>query len=436
MTHRVAIDEIVVDRTALERLAAYAQSRRWSSALLVMDPNTEEAAGGRVDRRLRDAGVRVAALRFARRTSLTADEDAVRAARERLRADDPDGVVAVGSGVLTDITRYATHLEGRGFVSVPTAASMDGYASSLAAMEFAGVKVTFPASAPRAIFADPGVLADAPAELTRSGLGDLLGKASARTDWLAAHLLYGEAFCPAVDRRILDPLDYAAGHVDAVLRGEPAAIERLAIGLIQSGIAMAMVGSSRPASGCEHHASHFWDLLAARGLRAHALHGLQVGCATQVAMELQRFAYAGGVVALSPPRPRPADDDAWRWLGEPSPAIREAIREKHRFRTQHAAHRPVDGVRWAEVRARLAGALGLFPAVARALTAAGMTARADVVGVDSATLRATFRYANRLRARYTVLDFLEEQGALEDALDAVLPAASARDDPARSVVAK
>ena len=69
---------------------------------------------------------------------------------------------------------------------------MDGYASSVAAMQIDGVKVTFPARAPRAIFADPRVAAAAPAELTRAGIGDLLAKATARVDWLAAHLLYGE----------------------------------------------------------------------------------------------------------------------------------------------------------------------------------------------------------------------------------------------------
>ena len=71
--------------------------------------------------------------------------------------------------------------------------------------------------------------------------------------------------------------------------------------LIDSGLAMAAVGSSRPASGCEHHASHLWDLLAGRGVRPRALHGLQVGYATVFAMRLQRYAF-GGAVAL-PRRP-------------------------------------------------------------------------------------------------------------------------------------
>ena len=119
---------------------------------------------------------------------LHATEDAVARVRERLR----NGLVAVGSGTLTDVVRYAAHGAGCDFVSVPTAASMDGYASSVAALERDGVKMTLPARAPSAILADPRIAAAAPVELTRAGIGDLLAKTSARVDWLAAHLLYGE----------------------------------------------------------------------------------------------------------------------------------------------------------------------------------------------------------------------------------------------------
>lgn len=422
-THPVAIDEIAVGPDAIERLAAYAVAKSWRNALLVMDANTEEAAGRRVARELEQAGVGVAALCFPNRSGLAADENAVAAARARLRAESFGGIVAVGSGVLTDVTRYAAHLEQRDFISVPTAASMDGYASSVAAMEFGGVKVTYPARAPLAIFVEPATLAAAPAELTRSGLGDLLGKATARVDWLASHLLYGEAFCAAVDARILGPLGYAVAHADAVLEGETAAVEALARGLLESGIAMAMVGSSRPASGCEHHASHFWDLLAARGIRDHAPHGLQVGYATHFAMRLQRFAYAGGVPVLGrPPVSDPLDAAARQWLGEPSPEIVAAVEEKRRFIAVGEESWPQSEARWAALRAELGAALEVFPAVEGALALAAIPAEPGYLEVDARTLRATFHYASRLRARYTVIDFLEGQGALDAALDQTLGA--------------
>jgi glycerol-1-phosphate dehydrogenase [NAD(P)+] len=422
MTHQVAIEEIVIGSDAIERLADFAGSRRWRRALLVMDANTEQAAGRRVARALRSAGVAVGSLRFPNRAGLAADQQAVSAATARMRDDEPHAVVAVGSGVLTDITRYAAHREGRGFVSVPTAASMDGYASGVAAMEFDGLKLTYPAAAPLAIFAEPAVLAAAPREMTRAGLGDLLGKASARIDWLAAHLLYGEPFCAAVEDRILGPLADAANHHRSVLRGEPEAIERLLAGLLESGIAMAMMGSSRPASGCEHHASHFWDLLSARGAREHRLHGLQVGYAAQFALRLQRFGFAGGVPELKPPIRQADEEDARAWLGEPSPPIREAMLSKQRFIAERAGSWP-RADRWPALRARITAAMGGVGAVQQALEAAGLPPVPGVLGVDAGTLRATFRYANRLRARYTVLDFLQGQGALGEALDAVLPQA-------------
>ncbi len=331
-------------------------------------------------------------------------------------------MLAVGSGVITDLVRYAVHQADRDFVSVPSAASMDGYASSVAAMQISGVKVTFPARAPNAIFADPRVAAAAPRELSRAGIGDLLGKATARVDWLAAHLLYGEPFSESIADRVLAPLSYAAANGRALLAGEPDAIRGLLDGLIQSGIAMAMAGSSRPASGCEHHASHFWDLLAAHGRRPHAAHGLQVGYATQFAMRLGRFAFAGGVPGLAPPV-APADPlgaDARTWLGEPSAELVAAVEEKQRLLAAIPAAWPSDPTAWDAVRAELAPSLERFDAVGAALALVGIPAEAGFLDVDAQTLRATFRYASRLRARYTVIDFLEGQGALEPALDETL----------------
>ena len=47
-------------------------------------------------------------------------------------------------------------------------------------------------------------------------------------------------------------------------------------GLLLSGLAMQMVGNSRPASGCEHHMSHLWEMEAING-HVDAYHGEKVG---------------------------------------------------------------------------------------------------------------------------------------------------------------
>ncbi len=367
---------------------------------MVSDVNTREASGVRAARE----------YVFDVRRGLKAGLDEVGAVRER--AGEGRRLVAVGSGVITDIVRYAAHLSDADFVSVPTAASMDGYASSVAALEINGVKVTKPARAPIAILADPRVSAAAPVELTRAGLGDLLAKATALVDWLAAHLLYGEAYSPAVVERMRGPLSFAAANVAAVLGGGADSVAQLLAGLIESGVAMAIVGNSRPASGCEHHASHFWDLLAARGVRPHRAHGLQVGHATRYAMRLQRFAYAGRVDPLRKPVPveDPLGSDARRWLGEPTADVVQAVEEKQRY-VAELTRWPRDAAAWETVRASLRSALGLFPSVQAALDLADIR-----VDVDPETLRATFQFASRLRARYTVIDFLEGQEKLQQAI--------------------
>jgi glycerol-1-phosphate dehydrogenase [NAD(P)+] len=391
---------IIVEQGALDRLAAHVPR----PALVVMDPNTEAAAGARVANELGADVLRLPA-------EVHATEDVAGQVRAQVRA----GAVAVGSGTLTDIVRHAAHTAGRDFVSVPTAASMDGYASSVAALERDGVKLTLPARAPAAIFADPRIAAAAPIELTRAGIGDLLAKSTARVDWLAAHLLYGEEWRAPEKLPALD--------IAALLAGEVDAIAGLLRALIASGAAMAAAGSSRPASGCEHQASHLWDLLAGRGARARMLHGLQAGFATHFAMRLQRFAFGGGVEL--PRRPRlliePLDAAARAWIGEPPPHVLAAVAEKQRFIAAVPASWPDDRAQWAAVRARLAPSLESFDAVADALRRAGIPDRqAGYLGIDAAMLRAGLRYGARLRSRYTVVDFLEGQGVLDDALDEAL----------------
>ena len=398
---------IVLEEGALDRVGAHVRA----PALVVMDTNTRAVAGDMLAAELGAGSLCLPA-------DLHATDDVI----ARVRAELPAGgsLVAVGSGTLTDVVRYAATLEGCEWVSVPTAASMDGYASAVAALERGGVKVTLPARAPAAIFADPALAARAPAELIRAGIGDLLAKATARVDWHAAHLLYGEPWRPLPALARLD--------IDALLAKKVVAVASLLDALLQSGQAMAEFGSSRPASGCEHHASHLWDLLALRGIRPRALHGLQVGYATVFAMRLQRFAFAGGVEAVHPPRPvaDPLDADARRWLGEPTADVVAAVAEKQGQIAATPDSWPSDATRFQELRTQIGPSMRAFDEVAEALRRAGIPDRAPCgaqpgfLGLEAAALRAGLRYGGRLRARYTVIDFLEGQGELERALDAAL----------------
>jgi glycerol-1-phosphate dehydrogenase [NAD(P)+] len=403
---------VVIGGDALEQLAA----ERPSQPLVVMDLNTREAAGERVAALFGNAQIHV----FEQRNDLHAGPDEAAEVEARLIG----GVtpVAVGSGVITDIVRYASHRTGRDFISVATAASMDGYSSSVAAMQIAGVKVTYPARPPRAIYAEPEVLAAAPAELTSAGIGDLLGKATALVDWLAAHLLYGERYDEQIAADTRTAMLGAARNADAIIRGDADALRGLLDGLIRSGLNIARFGNSRPASGLEHHCSHFWDLLASRGLHEHSSHGLQVGYATGFGMRLQRYAFAGGISSLRTPLPvtEPLGAAAQRWLGEPTADLLEAVELKQQLTAEAPPSWPRDSASWSETRQALVGAMEPFGDVERGLARAQIPTLPGFLGIDRETLVASLHHATRLRDRYTTIDFLEGQGQLDAAIVAAL----------------
>lgn len=78
---------------------------------------------------------------------LHADEKAVARTLAELHGDTKV-LIAVGSGTIHDIACYCAHERGLHFVSCPTAASVDGFCSTVAAMTWHGYKKTLPAVAP------------------------------------------------------------------------------------------------------------------------------------------------------------------------------------------------------------------------------------------------------------------------------------------------
>ena len=83
------------------------------------------------------------------------EPDETQAALVAESAAGHDGLIAVGSGVISDLTRYAAFTEKLPLVVFPTAASVDGFASNSCALHLHGGKVTLPARAPDAVTLPP-----------------------------------------------------------------------------------------------------------------------------------------------------------------------------------------------------------------------------------------------------------------------------------------
>ena len=198
-------------------------------------------------------------------------------------------LIAVGSGTIHDLTRYCAYKNGLEFVSCPTAASVDGFCSSVAAMTWHGCKKTLTAKSPLFVLADIDIIKSAPIRLAKSGFGDMIGKFIALTDWKISHILTGEFYCDRIAELTLEATRKVMDSADGILQGEEKAYEALMAGLLLSGLAMQMMGNSRPASGAEHHISHIIEMQPEFIRReSHALHGEKVGVGTLIAAEVYR----------------------------------------------------------------------------------------------------------------------------------------------------
>jgi len=218
-------------------------------------------------------------------TELHANEHGVSLLMEKLPSC-AEVLIAIGSGTIHDITRYCAYTKKAEFISCPTAASVDGFCSSVAAMTWNGCKKTLTAVAPKIVIADTDVFMNAPIRLTRSGFGDMIGKYIALTDWKIANILTNEFYCERIARITLEATKSVLEAVDGIIDGQRSAYEKLMYGLLLSGLAMQMMGNSRPASGAEHHISHLIEMAPkGLGITSDALHGEKVGVGTLLATE-------------------------------------------------------------------------------------------------------------------------------------------------------
>ena len=280
--HSCDIDFIAIERGAIGHLTGLCANDK--CILLVCDENTFAAAGAQTEAAL--AGLPVKKVIFPGNVVLIPNEDAVAKVTENLSGVDK--IIGIGSGVIQDLCKYVSHQSGIPYYVVATAPSMDGYTSTGAAMIMGGMKVTYSAGLPTVLVADPAILKDAPMDMIQAGYGDIVGKFSALNDWKLSHLVKGEYFC----RKVYDLMDSALQKTlslaDGLVRRDAEAVEALMEALVVAGIAMAFAGTSRPASGSEHHLSHFFENIGILQKEPYFPHGIDVAYSTVITAQIRR----------------------------------------------------------------------------------------------------------------------------------------------------
>lgn len=281
-------------------------------------------------------------------------------------AKNADYLLAVGSGSLNDVAKKVSTDLGIECGVLATAGSMDGYCSKGSAIMQGGLKITFEVRTPSDVLIDSEIIRNAPKEMTASGFGDIIGKFTCLTDWKLANIVKGEPINEKAYRMMENARNACLDAFEGLTKYEPSAVSKLMDALIMAGLAMAECGNSRPASGSEHHISHFLEMdFVKRGERV-PLHGVKVAIGTLVSIELYNY----------------------------------LKRERVAFNGAEKVYELVDE-------------LPSVDSVKQMLVKIGCPVCFSAIGVRKETAEETFEKAYTVRDRYTVLTLIHELGLTE-----------------------
>ncbi len=417
-THRAPIHNILIEEGALSKLPKVIKEAGCTEPFLLYDSTTYSITGKHIESLLTDSCIPFSYHRLAESEPVP-DEKTIGDVMIHYNPSS-DLIIAVGSGTLNDICRFISYKLKLPYIIVATAPSMDGFASGVTPLIVHHMKTTYEAHTPIAILGDVNLLKEAPGRMIAAGVGDILGKYNALCDWSIAQLILGEYHCNTIEAMVRKSLETVLRHIDGARNRDPYAIRGLMEALVLSGIAMSFAGNSRPASGSEHHLSHYWEMKFLSEGRKPYLHGTQVGVATIAVLKayelLQElpvdFETAGEKASRYSESTWEAD--MIRYYGPAAPSVIRLEKETGKNTPEQVLER-LERTRqsWDRIRA----AIALLPSadsIRDILRSMSAPASPMEVGIDKDTFIDSFLAAKELRNRYALLQLLYDLGLSRD----------------------
>lgn len=388
---------IIADHLAGEEATLVANLGLGREALLLADANTFSVLGKRVGTALA-AGMTINALVL----DGVVKPDMETVARVAAAIGKADFLIAVGSGTINDLAKYAAARANKPYVVFATAPSMNGYTSVNAAITDHGHKKSLPAQAPVAAYFDLTVLSNAPARLICSGFGDSLCRSTAQADWQLSHLLLETPYRSAPFMLLSEDEPALLNSGNALLEGDRRAMASLVRTLVMSGFGMTICGGSYPASQAEHLISHYIDMFGNPDWPM-SYHGEHIAVTTLSIARLQARLLAAPRLDW---RPAEIDEaDMLRRFGDA--AGHEILGEFSAKRAKvmargDIARRIGDG--WAGISAEIRKSFVSPEILAEACASIGAPTQPADIGVPDSFYAEALHHAREIRSRFTCLD--------------------------------
>lgn len=420
--HYASLKSVMVGKNALASLSETIKAMGFKNVYLICDSITYDIAGAKCVEILNAAKIRQHIIKL---SHLGFDEATLGELIINM-PDDCDLIVAVGTGAINDMTRYFSFKMGRPFFTVATAAPMDGFASGIAAIQVDHLKTTFEAQTPTAIIGDTEILKNAPYKMIAAGLGDLLGKFTCLCDWKLSRIINDEHYCENIVELVENCVKSVLMVADKAKQRDPETLGSIMEGLVLAGVAMSLYGNSRPASGCEHHISHYWEMIFEQQGKRPAPHGAQVGVGTVLVLKLveallnSNVDFAAARAAAKAYDPKEWETSIRKAYGCAAEGV-IAMEEKAQKNETSARLNRIDKMEanWSEITILLKS-LPSSNKIMDILRSLGSPCLPCEIDVDSELLKRTLLYCKEVRARYTILQMLWDLNLLDTLSDTVI----------------
>lgn len=340
---------------------------------------------------------------------------------------DTEFLLAVGSGVITDLTRQAATRTELPFAVFGTAASMDGYTSITSAMMIDGMKVTLFGKSAALLMFDPAVLATAPLIMQAAGVGDVLAKYNVLVDWKLGSAVSGETFCPLCATLLETALDRCLSNIDEIAKRSEAGMHALIEALIFAGLTVLIVGYTRPVASVEHNISHYFEMMALAYGGSAPSHGVGVGIGLVYALIMHDMLRSADLTRINKNAVKSArmtkEEKRKFMISHYPPGIGEEVMQANEYwylnEQQHEAR--FDAlVTYHEQYKKDCTILPNYKDIIQYMEQLGAPSSAAKAGIDAERLKKALLCTHNYRARYSIGAALSELGMLEECVDKIL----------------
>ena len=377
--------------------------------LIVSDPFTHNAMGSRIFKNIKGK-VNVDEYIWENPSSSI---EGVEHLREKIK--DYDGMIAVGSGTVSDSIKYATFLEKKTY-SVFATTPMNAYTTGTASISFNGVKKSLVAHYARGVFFDLEVLSNCPKRLTAAAFADVICRTTAQVDWLMSNKLLETDYQSTPYSLLALYEGDMIQNASSIAEGDINSLALLTRISAIMGLGTSFTQTTHVGSMGEHGISHYIDMFA-KDLHPGTSHGEQVGIATISISKFQNAILNKDTPPIISPTKIPEEEIVHK-LGE-----QMLVNIKKNMKPKLFDQKKTDLInnffekKWIEFVQPLREKMLDYNIIWNAMGKCGALRTPEDAKLDSIFYKDALRYARFIRDRYTILDLAGDSNQLDELIN-------------------